>query len=170
MEVLPGVHSVPGIGWSPAYLIEDDSLALVDSGLPWNVGGVLNYIRLIGRNPEELKWILMTHSHPDHSGGARAIMRRTGAEIVAHAGDTKTHSNLDVSLSYMGAFTSLRLPVPFLQRAHVDRLVSDEELLPVMGGIRVIHTRDIRLEAYAILSKKGNCYSPAIRYLAMASG
>ena len=60
--------------------------------------------------------------------------------IVAHAGDTKTHSNREVSLSYMGAFTSLRLPVPFLQRAHVGKLVSDGELLPVLGGIRVFHT------------------------------
>ena len=82
----------------------------------------------------------MTHSHPDHSRGARGIAQRTGAKIVAHAGDTKTHSDREVSLSYMGAFTSLRVPVPFLQRAHVGKIISDGELLPILGGIRVFHT------------------------------
>ena len=140
MEILPGVHMVPGIRWSRAYLIEDDSMALVDAGLPWNARSVTAYIRSIGRRPEDLGWILMTHSHPDHASGALGISRRTGAEIVAHAQDTKSHSDNVVSLSYMGVFTSLKLPLPFLQRAPVGRTVADGEVLPVLGGIRVVHT------------------------------
>jgi glyoxylase-like metal-dependent hydrolase (beta-lactamase superfamily II) len=140
LEILPGIHVVPGVHWSRVYLIEDESLALVDSGLPWNTGRILDYIKSIGRSPDELGLILITHSHPDHTAGARAISRRTGAEIVAHPADTKTHSRNEVSLSYMGAFTSLQLPLPFLQRTHVARTLADGQVLPVLGGIRVIHT------------------------------
>ena len=131
---------VPGVRWSRVYLIEDETLALVDSGLPWNVGGVLKYIRAIGRNPDDLRLVLMTHSHPDHTAGALGLRRRTGAEIVAHAGDTRRHADQEVSLSYMRVFTSLKAPIPFLQRTPVARLVEDGEVLPALGGVRVIHT------------------------------
>ena len=140
MEVLPGIHIVPGIRWSRVYLIEDDTLALVDSGLPWHTKTVLNYVRSIGRQPDELGSILMTHSHPDHTTGALAISRRTGAEVVAHRDDTKTHSDREVSLSYMGVFNSLRVPLPFFQRTLVSNVVTDGQVLPIMGGIRVIHS------------------------------
>ena len=140
MEFLPGVHRVPGVTWSRTYLIEDETLALVDTGLPWHARRILDHIRSIGRKPEELSLILITHAHPDHTSGALAIRKRTGAEIVAHAGDTKTHSNREVSLSYMGVFTSLKLPLPFLQRTSVDTLVTDGQMIPAFEGIRVLHT------------------------------
>ena len=72
MEILPGIHVVPGSFWWRVYLIEGDTLALVDTGLPWNARGVLKYIGSIGRSAEELRLILMTHSHPDHTTGALA--------------------------------------------------------------------------------------------------
>ena len=140
MEFLPGIHMIPNVRLSRAYLIEGDSLVLVDTGMPWNARGILSYINSIGRRPEELEAILMTHSHPDHSSGAKSINKRTGADVFAHSGDTKTHPNDEVSLSYMGVFGSLRLPVPFFQRTGVAHTVEDDEVLPLLGGIRVIHT------------------------------
>lgn len=140
MEILPGVHLIPGISWSRVYLIEDATLTLVDSGLPWNAKRVLDYVRAIGRNPHDLGAILITHSHPDHTSGAFAIRRRTGAQVFAHANDTKARGDQQESLSYMGVFTSTGLPAPFLRRTLVDRLVADGEVLSLLGGIRVIHT------------------------------
>ena len=140
MEVVPGVHLVPGGRWSRMYLIEGETLTLVDSGLPWSHRSVLRYIQSLGRRPEELDTILTTHSHPDHTSGALSISKRTGARIVAHSADTRTHRNGEVSLSYMKVFTSLPLPLPFLQRAPVGALVEDGDLLPEHGGIRVIHS------------------------------
>ena len=64
MEILPGIHVVPGSFWWRVYLIEGDTLALVDTGLPWNARGVLKYIGSIGRSAEELRLILMTPQPP----------------------------------------------------------------------------------------------------------
>ena len=139
MEIMPGVHVIPGIRWSRVYSIEDETLALVDSGLTWNTRHVIGYIRSIGRKTEELGSIMVTHSHPDHISGALALTRRTGAEIFAHVNDTKTHLDDMVSLTYMGAFSSLSLPVPFLQRTPVSNVVRGG-VLPTLGGIRVIHS------------------------------
>ena len=97
MEFLPGIHMIPNVRLSRAYLIEGDSLVLVDTGMPWNARGILSYISSIGRRPEELEAILMTHSHPDHSGGAPPIRKLTGAAILAHAHDTKSDDDDGVS-------------------------------------------------------------------------
>ena len=140
MQILTGIHVLPGIRWSRAYLIEADTLALVDSGLPWNARGVLRYIASIGRRPEELSHILMTHSHPDHTGSAKLLARRTGAKVVAHRADTRTGAGDVPTLSYMGIFGSSPLPMPFLQRTNVSELVEDGDVLPISGGVRVIYT------------------------------
>ena len=139
LEIVDGVHAIPGISWSRAYLIEDETLALVDAGLPWNVGAVLRYVESIGRKPEEVSSILITHSHPDHTSGVPGIVKRTHAGVLAHANDTKARRGAEVSFSYMGVFSGLRLPLPFLERIPTTAL-SDGDVLPLLGGIRVIHT------------------------------
>ena len=131
MELLPGVHMVPGIRLSRVYLIEDETLALIDTGPFWSARKVLTYIRAIGRRPEDLGLILTTHSHPDHYNSAVPLTRRTGARLVAHAGDTRVLSNDEVRL---------RPQLPFLRGTPVDQTVEEGEVLPIGGGIRVIHT------------------------------
>jgi len=140
MEILPGIHRLPGIRWTRAYLVEAETLALVDSGLPWNTGTVLRYIESIGRRPDEVSHILMTHAHPDHAGAARRLARRTGAKIVAHRADARRRVGGELTLNYMRVFGALPLPVPFLGRVPVAQLVEDGDLLPIAGGIRIIYT------------------------------
>ena len=140
MEIIPGVHAVPGTKISRIYLIEDNELTLVDTGMPWSVGRVFKYITSIGRQPSELSRILVTHSHPDHTGGAPGLRRRSNAQIVAHHDDT-VHRRQDThTLSYAGVFASLNLPIPYLSQTLVDRLSYENEVIPAGGGIRVIHT------------------------------
>ena len=140
MEIIPGVHQIPNTRWSRVYLIEGERLTLVDAGLPWGVMKIVDYIRSIGRREEEVDTVLMTHSHPDHSSGAPPIRKLTGAGILAHAQDTKSDVANGVSLSYMGIFGSTSLPIPFLQRTPVEQVIEDGEVLPIRGGVRVIHT------------------------------
>ena len=100
----------------------------------------MDYIRSIGRHEEEVDTVLMTHSHPDHSSGAPPIGRLTGAGIFAHAHDTKSDGENGVSLSFMGVFGSTGMPIPFLRRAPVKQVIEEGEVLPMQGGVRVIHT------------------------------
>ena len=140
MEIIPGIHAVPGTRISRIYLIEDDELTLVDTGMPWSARRVFKYITSIGRQPGELRRILMTHRHPDHTGGAQAIRLRSKAQIVAHHDDT-VHRRPDThTLSYAGVFASLNLPIPYLNQTLVDCLSYENEVIPAAGGIRVLHT------------------------------
>ena len=55
MEIRPGIHQIPGLRWSNAYLlVEEDGLTLVDAGLPVSGREIFRYIQQIGRNPQEL--------------------------------------------------------------------------------------------------------------------
>ena len=140
MEVLDGVHMPPRARWARAYLIVGETLTLVDSGLPWDGGGVLAYIESLGRRPRELRRILMTHGHPDHAGSAARLSRATGAEIIAHRADTVAMGDGRRALAYKGSLGMIRAPIPFQRPAVARRLVEDGDLLPIHGGIRVVHT------------------------------
>lgn len=140
MEILDGVHMLPDARWARAYLIAGETLTLVDSGLPWDGGGVLSYIESLGRRPRELRRILMTHGHPDHAGSAARVSRATGAEIIAHRADTVAMGDGRRALGYKGNFGMIRAALPFQRPAVARRLAEDGDILPVHGGIRVIHT------------------------------
>ena len=140
MEIIPGIHAIPGTSLSRIYLIEGDDLTLIDTGLPWSARRVLTYIQHIGRQPGEVRRILMTHSHPDHAGGAPSIVSHSSAQIIAHRDDTHPSLRDTHTLSYMGVFASLDVPIPFLKRTAVSDLLSENEIIPVAGGIRVLHT------------------------------
>ncbi len=79
MEIVQGVHKIPGSFWSALYLIESrDSLALIDSGSPGDGRRIEEYLRSIGRDVKDIEYILVTHSHPDHTGSAFALAEKTG--------------------------------------------------------------------------------------------
>ena len=141
MEIVKGVHKVPGSFWSALYVIEGkDSLTLVDSGSPSDGKRVEGYVNSIGRRLDDIEYILVTHSHPDHTGSVFTLAEKSGARVAAHRLDSKVHPDGDVSLSYMGVFTSVRLPIPYLRFTEVTDLVGDGDVLPIGDGVRVIHT------------------------------
>lgn len=81
----------------------------------------------------------MTHSHPDHTIGAGGIGNRTGAELVAHPGDTRTFTPNDVRVSYLGLMSGMLPHLPFLRGIPVGRTVEDGDMISSQGGIRATH-------------------------------
>jgi len=71
----PGMMTGPGTN---TYLIGTDRLALIDPG-PESAPHLSAMLEAAGK---QLKWILCTHTHLDHSPGAIALKAETGAQIV----------------------------------------------------------------------------------------
>jgi glyoxylase-like metal-dependent hydrolase (beta-lactamase superfamily II) len=69
-QLAPGVYLLE-LGVGQAYLWEwTDGLTLVDTGTPGSAAAILQAIESIGHRPEEVKEIVLTHFHADHTGSA----------------------------------------------------------------------------------------------------
>ncbi|MBI5715226.1 MAG: MBL fold metallo-hydrolase, partial [Chloroflexi bacterium] len=79
MQITPNLHCIPLSIVNAFLIVEDDGLTLVDTGLPKNEKKILKYIEEIGRKPNDLKRILLTHADGDHVGSAKALRELTGA-------------------------------------------------------------------------------------------
>jgi len=86
-QVAPGIHRVEHAAVN-CYVIEDgDRLALVDAGLPSTWPVVLQVIEELGRRPDDVAVIAVTHAHFDHLGFAARARREIGAPVWVHEDD-----------------------------------------------------------------------------------
>jgi glyoxylase-like metal-dependent hydrolase (beta-lactamase superfamily II) len=92
-EVAPGVVRIqlpillPGLGHVNCYVLEDgDGVTLVDPGLPGPEAHADLVARLdrLGVPAHRVHTVLVTHSHPDHFGGAGRLRAQHGCDVVAH--------------------------------------------------------------------------------------
>jgi glyoxylase-like metal-dependent hydrolase (beta-lactamase superfamily II) len=92
-EVAPGVLRMqlpiwmPGLGHVNMYgLMDDRGLTVVDPGLPgpksWKA--LKHRLHKAGYKVKDIHTVVVTHSHPDHFGGAGRIKKEAGAELITH--------------------------------------------------------------------------------------
>lgn len=142
-----GVHMLP-VGAVNVFLIEsEDGLTLVDAGFPNSEGPILQAITELGRAPEDLRHIVLTHAHPDHIGGAAALKRATGARTYMHASD-KPIAERGSGFRPMSAAPGLVSAILFrlfwkpgatVAPVSVDQTVEDGDVLPIAGGLKIVH-------------------------------
>jgi glyoxylase-like metal-dependent hydrolase (beta-lactamase superfamily II) len=93
-EVAPGVLrmelpiSMPGLGHVNCYaLVDGDGAALVDPGLPTpgSFKALEKRLAQADLKVKDVHTVIVTHSHPDHFGGAVRLVREAGARLLAHS-------------------------------------------------------------------------------------
>ena len=143
MEIAPGVHQVRMFG-ADAFLLAEERLTLIDAGMVGSRMMIERYLRRIGRRLEELDRIICTHGHPDHIGGIRELVRDRGdVTILIHPADL---AGLQLPLREALARTDERSVrrgrlIQYLTRTPRGCIpIDDGALLPMLGGLRVIHT------------------------------
>lgn len=95
MQVFHNVHMIPIPGRDPmlgsnVFMMGDGKeLAILDPGNDFGytvdtaLHSIMSYLGSIG-NPK-VKYIIVTHAHPDHSLGCVKLKGSTGAKVVAHS-------------------------------------------------------------------------------------
>jgi glyoxylase-like metal-dependent hydrolase (beta-lactamase superfamily II) len=72
------------------YLIKHEGYgALVDAGCGHGTGKLFKNLSACGVQPQDIEYLLITHCHYDHTGGAQEVKDRTGCRIVAHELDAR---------------------------------------------------------------------------------
>jgi glyoxylase-like metal-dependent hydrolase (beta-lactamase superfamily II) len=70
-----GIMTGPGTN---TYLLGDDQVAVLDPGpaIPQHIDAILDTAG------DRIRWIVCTHTHPDHSPAWQAVAAATGAEVI----------------------------------------------------------------------------------------
>jgi metallo-beta-lactamase class B len=86
-KVMDNLYYV-GPGSVSVWLIPtSDGLILIDAAQEPFVDYVIDNIRKVGFDPKNIKYILLTHGHLDHFGGAVKIQKLSGARVGLSAAD-----------------------------------------------------------------------------------
>lgn len=88
---------------------------------------------ILGKHALTVKWIVVTHAHIDHIGGAAKLRARTGAPIYMNEADFVLCANLAVQAAWLG------MPEP--EPTEIDVKLRDGDALNLAGTkFDVLHT------------------------------
>jgi len=67
------------------YLIEDEKVAIVESGTSFEKDRILAAVREFGYKPADIDYLIVSHIHLDHAGGAGFLLQEmTKAKVIVH--------------------------------------------------------------------------------------
>lgn len=146
-QIVPGLYTLP-LGAVNAFLIDSDGLTLIDTGFGNSAEKIAAAVRDLGRQPGDIRHVLVTHCHPDHAGGLAALKRMTDAPAYMHPADAalvrtgKIPPHLKPAPGLLN-YILFRIVIGFAgaeyEPAGVEREINDSDELPIAGGIRAIH-------------------------------
>ncbi|GAA4357073.1 MBL fold metallo-hydrolase [Angustibacter luteus] len=129
-----------------AFRDDDGQVTLVDCGMKRSPRTMSAALARIGIASDDVTRILLTHAHTDHAGGVAEMARRTDSPVSVHTDDAEAVRTgiappLDQSLR-MGRFLRriMKTGKPAFEPVPVTDELHDDQLLPVAGGLRVVHT------------------------------
>ena len=149
VQVADGVWRIPTApaDFINSYLLEGDdgTLTLVDAGTRSAPKTILAALAQLGKAPGDVTHLLLSHAHNDHTGGARAVVDATGAQVQTHEREAvyvREGRMPQVDTSTRGGRLMSRLPgsVKGFAKVGVDGTFEDGDVLPLAGGISVVHT------------------------------
>lgn len=126
-HIYGGVYYVGTRGLSSFLIATPDGHFLIDGGLPENAGVIAANIKALGFDGEDVKFLLNSHAHYDHSGGLAALKKLTGATMVSSEGDKWALENGLVP----GSEDNPDFAAPPVK---VDRTIADAQSL-TLGGV-----------------------------------
>jgi glyoxylase-like metal-dependent hydrolase (beta-lactamase superfamily II) len=141
-----------------SFFIDAPEPAIVDTGIASSPAeGMAPALEALGRRIEDVRWILLTHGHIDHVGGAHALWELTGrrAQVVIHEADAamlrSRRAHVDEYLAGRGAY--LNDPEGEAKQVAATNTVISGELEPTMlvhGGETISLGGRVTVSVHAI--------------------
>src|SRR3954454_17042893 len=123
---------------------EENGTTLVDAGLPDQTEAIGAALAEAGIGVQDLRRIIFTHQDLDHVGSGAALVRQSGARVLAHAADAPYIEGelrpLKVTPEMLERRPQMREVLERLEPIRVDEYLEDGSRLDLAGGIRVIFT------------------------------
>jgi metallo-beta-lactamase class B len=85
VRIHANTYLVGSCGISSILIVGDQGDVLIDGGTEQDADLIAANVQDLGFRMRDVRFILMTHEHPDHIGGIARLQRLSGATIVASA-------------------------------------------------------------------------------------
>ena len=167
----PGMMTGPGTN---TYLVGIDEIAVIDPG----PDDAEHLDAIAGCGGDRIRWILCTHTHPDHSPGAACLKARTGAEVLAFS--SRDGLEVDRALAEGDTvegteFTLRAIHTPGHASNHLCYLLENERLLftgdhVMEGSTVVISPPDGDMAAYLASLERVRSLRPRLKAIAPGHG
>ena len=140
-RIVEGVYEL-GTRTVNSYIIDgDDGVTLVDTLVSGKEGLIEESLKELGRSLTDVKAILLTHSHMDHTGSAAAIKSASNAALYASEPDTPAIEGavrppMPPTSWYSRPMFWLSVFFPSPPPAEVDCFVSEDKNERLPGDLR----------------------------------
>jgi glyoxylase-like metal-dependent hydrolase (beta-lactamase superfamily II) len=123
---------------------EENGTTLVDAGLPDQTEAIGAALVEAGIGVRDLRRIIFTHQDLDHVGSGAALVRQSGARVLAHSADTPYIEGrlrpLKPTPEMLEQRPQMREVLERLEPVGVDEQVENGSRLDLAGGTQVIFT------------------------------
>lgn len=144
IPITDGVFQIRAIGARVTVLVEDGEVLLVDAGLRGSLGTITQGLEALGLSLDQIGRVVVTHAHPDHSGGLGELVAGRKIKVAVHrleadiiAGATSAPSPLQngllATMTHPVLTRLMGSPVP------VDDCLDDGDVVPFGTEVRVVH-------------------------------
>jgi glyoxylase-like metal-dependent hydrolase (beta-lactamase superfamily II) len=154
INVAPGVHRIEDDHTNFYLVAAADGITIVDAGVPRSWASLHDALAQLGRAPDDVRALVLTHAHFDHVGFAERARTRLGVDVYVHENDvplTRHPWRYDHERSRVRYLLGYPRALPIVLRFARDRAFwpppvgavtryGDRDVLPVPGTPRVIAT------------------------------
>lgn len=156
------------LGLNSCYLIRGKDVVMIDGGMPKKLKVFKRVLTRLDINPSDIKLIVLTHSHFDHSRSAQEIREFTRAKIAIHESE-RTYLEeggmiIPKGVNFYGKITKPWLFAIFKKisfpKFKPDILIMDESYPIKAYGIdgNIIHTPGNTIGSISVILDSGEAF------------
>ena len=88
VKVFDNLYYLGQSEYSAWAVTTSDGIIVVDALYDYSVDDeIVNGLKKLGQDPAKIKYVLVSHGHSDHAGGAKLLQDRFGARVIMSAAD-----------------------------------------------------------------------------------
>lgn len=133
-RIAGNVYYVGAAGVSSFLIHTPEGSFLIDGGLEETAPQIVRNIQKLGFSIRDVKYLLNSHAHYDHSGGLALLKERSGARLLASAGDRADLESGHQSIFSGGKYVDMQEPP-----VHVSRVVATGDKITLGGTTLTAH-------------------------------
>jgi len=139
--------SLVKVGYSNSVLIANSSNSiLVDTGVRGHFQRFKILLKKHNLKPDDIKLIVLTHIHNDHTGNLHDLVKYTGAKVLVHRNE---YENLKNGFTPIPKGTSLKTKII----AEIGRIMYPKHISPKPFNADIINEDEFDLRTFGIVGK-----------------